>query len=87
MAARDATRLRQLAAEAFAVAAQMRDPSCKRGMISIAAGYERLADYAEECKAPDTSDRPRRPRRQRPRREHRSRGRIGALLKSTDKTS
>jgi hypothetical protein len=47
MAARNASRLRQLAADTLAAAETMTDACCRRGMMSIAAGYERLADYAE----------------------------------------
>ena len=47
MAARNASHLRQLAAETLVAAETMTDASCRRGMMSIAAGYKRLADYAE----------------------------------------
>jgi hypothetical protein len=44
---RRATRFRQLAAEALAEVAALTDPTSKRLMIEIAAGYERLAERAE----------------------------------------
>jgi hypothetical protein len=45
----DAIRLRLRAIEAMTIADQMKDPFCKQAMIAIAAGYERLAEHAEEC--------------------------------------
>lgn len=56
MAARDATRLRHLAAETLAAAEQMTDPSCRRGLINIAAGYERLAEFVDEAARPPLTD-------------------------------
>jgi hypothetical protein len=57
MAARDATRLRHLAAETLAAADRMTDPSCRRGMIKIAAAYERLAEFVDEAaRSPLTDD-------------------------------
>jgi hypothetical protein len=52
----DAQRLRLRAIEAMIIADQMRDPVCKRAMITIAAGYERLAEHAEECEAINKPD-------------------------------
>jgi hypothetical protein len=46
MPTRQEKRLRALAVEAFAVAAQMTDPECRRMMMGVAACYERLADNA-----------------------------------------
>ena len=40
-------RLRLLAVNALAEAAQMTDMQCKRVMIGLAASYQRLADHAE----------------------------------------
>jgi hypothetical protein len=56
MAARDATRLRHLAAETLAAAEQMTDPSCRRGMINVAAGYERLAEFVDGSARPPLTD-------------------------------
>jgi hypothetical protein len=56
MATRDATRLRHLAAETLAAADRMTDPSCRRGMINIAAGYERLAEFVDEAGRPPLAD-------------------------------
>jgi hypothetical protein len=39
---------RQLAAEARAMAERYSDPSTKKGMLHIAAMYDRLADSAEQ---------------------------------------
>jgi hypothetical protein len=57
----DAKRLRFLAVEAMAAAAQMSDPNCRRIMINVAASYERLAQHAEASEAdspppPDPKD-------------------------------
>jgi hypothetical protein len=43
----EAERLRLLAVNALAEAAQMTDVHCKHVMIGLAASYRRLADYAE----------------------------------------
>ena len=46
-APRDAAHWRARAEEARAIAGAMRDPETHRAMLSIAAGYERLAGAAE----------------------------------------
>jgi hypothetical protein len=51
MRLRNATRLRLLAAEALAISANMTDAECRRIMTEVAAGYERLADHAEQREA------------------------------------
>jgi hypothetical protein len=43
----DVERLRLLAIDALAEAAQMTDTQCKHVMIGLAASYQRLADHAE----------------------------------------
>ena len=43
----DVARWRSLAAEALALAAQMSDPASKQTMLSIALGYEHIAQRAE----------------------------------------
>lgn len=43
----DAERLRMLAAEAFAKAMEIADPTCRRMMLDMAATYHWLAEGAE----------------------------------------
>jgi hypothetical protein len=43
----DVERFRQRAAEARAMAENFRDPGVRKGMLDIAATYDRLADGAE----------------------------------------
>jgi hypothetical protein len=62
----EAARLRVLAAEALAVAARKTDVNCKRATMGVAAGYERLANHADQREAANfRSDGPseKRPRR------------------------
>ena len=44
----DVARWRSLAAEALSLAAQMSDPASKQAMLSIAVGYEHIAQRAEK---------------------------------------
>ena len=48
---------RALAAEALAFAVKLTDPEAKRMMLAIAAGYERLAQRAEEREKETGSER------------------------------
>ena len=50
-----AERWRTLAAEARGKAEELTDPEAKRIMLSIAEGYERLAQHADARKNPNTS--------------------------------
>lgn len=56
MPAKEAERLRFLAMEALAVAAQMEDLFCKGMMLDVAASYETLADHAEKRETARSGD-------------------------------
>jgi hypothetical protein len=57
----DVARWRSLAAEALSLAAQMSDPTSKQTMLSIALGYEHIAQRAERRVNADQVGNKRRP--------------------------
>ena len=57
----DVARWRSLAAEALSLAAQMSDPTSKQTMLSIALGYEHIAQRAERRVNADQVGKKRRP--------------------------
>jgi hypothetical protein len=51
-----AARWQAIAADAFAAAAKATDPEAKDTLLTIAAGYERLAESAQKEDAPDLQE-------------------------------